>query len=118
MYFLSEDEELFEKYTIWGKVSADIKKNLTASLSSIKYFLKRVTDEVTDFYNKGIPKVDFNHTCLALISLDSALKKRWRHYPQVFLKECKYIEEKNSLILLVSLMKNKLELFRFVFQKL
>ena len=37
MYFLIEDDELLEKYnTIWDKVSADIKKNLIANLSTIK----------------------------------------------------------------------------------
>ena len=51
-------------------------------------------DEVTDFYDKEIPKVDSNHTCLAVVSLDSALKKYENYYPQVFLKECKYIEKK------------------------
>ena len=30
---------------------------------------------ITDFYDKEIPKVDPNHTCLAEISLDSALNK-------------------------------------------
>ena len=35
-----------------------------------------------------------NHTCLAVIILDSALKKDDNYYPQVFLKECKYIEKK------------------------
>ena len=38
--------------------------------------------------------MDSNHTCLAIISLDSALKKDENYYPQVFLKECKYIEKK------------------------
>ena len=38
--------------------------------------------------------MDFNHTCLAVIGLDSALKKNDNYYPQVFLKECKYIEKK------------------------
>ena len=33
-------------------------------------------------------------TCLAVISLHSALKKDDNYYPQVFLKECKYIEKK------------------------
>ena len=94
MYFLIEDEKLLEKYTIWDKVSANIKKNLIANQSWIKNFLKRVTDEVTDFYDKGIPKVDCNHTCLAVISLDSALEKDEDYYPQVFLKEFKYIEKK------------------------
>ena len=33
-----------------------------------------------DFYDKKIPKVDFNHTCLADIILDSALKKDKSYY--------------------------------------
>ena len=51
-------------------------------------------DEVTDFYDKEIPKVDSNHICLTVISLDSVLKKDKNYYPQVFLKECKYIKKK------------------------
>ena len=86
-----EDDDLLEKYnTIWDKVSADIKKNLIASLSMIKNFLKTKIksygDEVTDFYDKEIIKVDSDCTCLAVISLDSALKKDENYYPQVFLK--------------------------------
>ena len=38
--------------------------------------------------------MDSNHTYLVVIILDSALKKDYSHYPQVFLKECKYIEKK------------------------
>ena len=46
------------------------------------------------FYNKNSPKVDSNHTFLAVISLDSALQKGENYYLQVFLKECKHIEKK------------------------
>ena len=77
MYFLTEDDDLLEKYnTVWDKVNADIKKNLIANFSTIKYFWKKKYhgDEVTGFYDKKIPEVDSNHTCLAVISLDSALK--------------------------------------------
>ena len=42
-----------------------------------------------------IPKVHSNYTCLAVISLDSALKKDENYYPQVYLKECKYIEKRS-----------------------
>ena len=38
--------------------------------------------------------MESNHTCLAVISLDSALKNNENYYPQMFLKECKYIKEK------------------------
>ena len=51
-------------------------------------------DEVTDFHDKEIVKVDSNHTCFAVICLDSALNKDGNHYPQVFSKECKYIKKK------------------------
>ena len=47
--------------------------------------MKTHGDEVTDFYDKKIPKVDINHTCLAGISLLSALKKDENYYLQMFL---------------------------------
>ena len=50
--------------------------------------------EAADFYDKKISKVDSKHTCLTVMSWDSALKKDGNDYPQVFLKECKYIEKK------------------------
>ena len=46
------------------------------------------------FTIKKIPEVDFNHPCSAIISLDSALKKRWKLWIVVFISECKYIEKK------------------------
>ena len=55
---------------------------------------KSHVDEVRDFIDKKILKVDSNHACLAVISLDSSLKKDDNYYPQVFLKECKDIEKK------------------------
>ena len=67
--------------------------------TKIKFF----GDEVTDFYNKEIPKVDFNHTCLAVMSLDSTFNKDGNYYPKVLLKECKVL-----LMIVVVLMKNSL----------
>ena len=38
-YFLIENDDLLENYnTIWSKVSADIKNNFRANLSTTKYF--------------------------------------------------------------------------------
>ena len=54
-----------------------------------------------DFYDKEIPKMDSYHTSLAVISLDSALKKDENYYSQVFLKEYKYIEKKKLLDILL-----------------
>ena len=101
MSFWVEDDDLLEKY----KVSADIKKEFDSepvynisicikiylyiyllSKNILKSKIKFHGDEVTDFYDKEIPKVDSNPTCLAVISLDSALNKDGNYYPQVFLK--------------------------------
>ena len=60
----------------------------------MKTKIKSHGDEVTDFDDKRIPKIDSNHTCLAVISLDSAHKKNENYYSQIFLKECKYNEKK------------------------
>ena len=80
MYFLIEYDDLLEKYnTICVKVSAEIKKEFDSEPVYNKEFLKTKIkphgDQVTGFYDKGIQKMDFNHTCLAVISLDPALKK-------------------------------------------
>ena len=99
MYFLIEGDDLLEKCnTIWDKISPDIKKDFDIEPVHNKHFLtakiKSHGHEVIDFYDKEIPKVDSNHTCLAVISLDSAFKKDENYYPQVLLIECKYIEKK------------------------
>ena len=60
----------------------------------MKTKIKSHVDEVTDFYDKEVPKVDSNHTCLAVISLSYALNKDGNCYLEAFLKECKYIEKK------------------------
>ena len=78
--FLIEDDDLCEKFnTIRDKVSSDIKKEFDSEPVYNQIFfktkIKSYGDDATDFYDKEIPKVNSNHTCLAVISLDSALKK-------------------------------------------
>ena len=53
------------------------------------------------FMIKKIPKVDSNHTCLVVISLDSALKKNESSYLEVFLEECKYIEKDLGVLMII-----------------
>ena len=60
----------------------------------MKTKIKSHGDKVTDSYDKEIPKVDSNHTCLAVISLKSSLKKDENYLPQMFLKDCKHIKKK------------------------
>ena len=85
MYFLIENNDSLEKCdTIWEKVSTDIKKEFDSEIvydrKILKIKIKSHGDEVTDFYYKEIPKVDSNHTCLAVISLGFALNKDGNYY--------------------------------------
>ena len=98
MHFLIENDDLLEKSnTIWNKVSADIKKEFHRKLAYNKKNLttkiKPYVDKVTVFYGKETPKVDSDHTCLAVIKLDCTFNKHGNYYLQVFLKDWKYIEK-------------------------
>ena len=53
----------------------------------MKTKIKSNGDEVTDFHDKEIPKVVYNLTSLAVISLEYALKEDENYYVQVFSKE-------------------------------
>ena len=64
----------------------------------MKTKIKSYSDEATGFYDKEIPKMDSNHTCSAVTSLNSALNKDGSYYRQVLLKECKYIEKVKNMI--------------------
>ena len=78
MYFLIKNYDLLEKYdTIQDRVSADINdikiefdRQPVYSKEFLKTKIKSQGDEIADFYDKEIHKVDSNHTCLAVITLD------------------------------------------------
>ena len=79
MYFLIEDDKLSEKYnTIWDKVSVDIEKKFDSEPVYKKEILKTKRkshgDDVTDFYDKEIPKIDSNHTFSLLLTHKHAHK--------------------------------------------
>ena len=46
----------------------------------LKTKIKFYINEVTDFYDKEIPKVDSNHICLAVINWESALTKNENYW--------------------------------------
>ena len=54
----------------------------------MKTKIKSYRDEATYFHDKKILKVGSDHSCLAVISLNSALNidKDGTYYPQVFLR--------------------------------
>ena len=83
MFFLIQNDDLLEKYnTFWEEIS---EPEFDSEPVYNKKFLKTKIishgDEITDFYDREISKVDSNHNCLAVISLDSALNKDGNYYP-------------------------------------
>ena len=70
MYFLIEYDE--KQSTIWDKFMADIRKEFDSEPVYNKEFLKSKIkshgDEVKDYYDKAIPKLDSNQICLTVIS--------------------------------------------------
>ena len=53
---------------------------------------------ITNFYNKKgskkIPEEKVPHKCLSIIILDSVIYAYEKHHPQIFLEECRYVQEK------------------------
>ena len=49
---------------------------------------------ITNFHNKKIPKEKVPYKCLSIIMLDSVIESDEKYYPQTFLEECKYVQEK------------------------
>ena len=109
MYLLIENDDLLEKYnTIWDKVSADMKKDFDSEPVYNKKFLetriKSHGDEVTDFYDKEIPKVDFNHTLMKLLSASDFKRV------QIHIRHIINGLERLLLVILMILRMNKLKL--------
>ena len=102
MYFLIEGEELLKTNDIQNKVRNSIKKEFDSEFICNKIFLKTKTEsdggEARDFHDKEIPKAGSNYAWLAVILIDFILTNDDNFYPQVFLKECKYIEKKKRLL--------------------
>ena len=89
VYFLIGDDYLLGKYNnIWDNVSAEINKELDGEpVYNIKFLKTRIRsygNEITDFHDKEVHQVYSSLTCLAVISLDSALNKNGNYHLQVF----------------------------------
>ena len=80
MYFLTGDDDFQENIALFGIKSA--LKELVCNKNSLETNIKSHSDKVTDFYDKKISRLDFDHTCFEVISLNSAFKKDDNYYQQ------------------------------------
>ena len=96
------DEYLFKKYKkLWKKVEKlmriDFESKPTYGYDDkyIKTKIKKYVDIIiTNFHNKKMPKEKVPCKCLLIIMLDSVIETDEKYYPQTFLEESKYVQEK------------------------
>ena len=49
---------------------------------------------ITNFHNKKVPKEKAPCKCFSIIMIHSVIRANKKYYPQTFLEECKYVQEK------------------------
>ena len=102
MSFRVNNKQLLEKYS---KIREKVEKLMRIDFESKpvygdddKYIKTKIKifagSMVTNFHNKKIPKEKAPCKCLSIIMLDSVIKVNKKYYPQTFLEECKYVQEK------------------------
>ena len=63
----------------------------------IKTKIKTFKDSIiTNFHNKKVPEEKIPYKCLLIIVLDSVIKTDNKYYPQTFLEECIYKQQKQQ----------------------
>ena len=96
MSFLIKDDEVGEKYEqIWDVIKNKLKiKFHSEPVYEYKYLKTKVReyDGVIKilFLNNSMPKENMHYTCIACITIDSAMKMGKKYFLQVYLEECKY----------------------------
>ena len=79
-------------------MSIDFNSKTTYSDDDDKYIKTKIKTYlniiITNFHNQEIPKEKVPCKCLSIITLDSVTESDEKYYPQTFLEECKYVQEK------------------------
>ena len=100
--FIVKNKQLLKNYIkIWEKAEKLMKINFESNpvygdnVKYIKTKIKTYADSIiTNFHNKKMPKENAPCKCLSIIMIDLVPKANKKYYPQIFLEECKCIQEK------------------------
>ena len=99
--FRVNSKQLLKSYNkIWEKVEKLLRidfesKPLYADNKYIKTKIKMYANNmITNFHNKKMPNENAPCKLLSIIMIDSVIKANKKYYPQTFLEECKYVQEK------------------------
>ena len=103
MSFVTDDEEIYEKYNeIWEVVRKLLKLKFTVGpVRDDKYIIAKLNifNKInrTTFTDNAIPIERNHYTCIPAIDIDSVLKSdNKRAYPQAYLEQCKYKLKKSK----------------------
>ena len=101
MSFIVKDKLLKKYNKIWEtieglmKITFESKPVYGEDVKYIKTKMKIYAGSlITNFHNKKMPKEKAPCKCLSIIMIDSVIKANKKYYPQTFLEECKYMQEK------------------------
>ena len=104
MSFVTDDEEIYEKYNeIWEVIRKLLKVDFTVGpVRDDKYLVAKlkIFDRInrTTFTNNAIPIERNHYICIPAIDIDSVLKIDKRAYPQAYLEQCKYKIKKRKQV--------------------
>ena len=106
MSFVTDDEEIYEKYNeIWEVVRQLLKVDFAVSpvrddkylVAKLKIF-DRINRTTFNNNNNAIPIEGNHYICIPAIDIDSVLKTDKRAYPQAYLEQCKYKLKKRKIV--------------------
>ena len=104
MFLMVKDKQLFKNYNkICEKIESLMRKKFDSKLfygnddnKYIKPKIKTIKDSnITNFHNKKVPEKK-QHKCLSIKLLDSVIKTDNKYYPQIFLEESVYKQQKQQ----------------------
>ena len=102
MSFIVKDKQLLKKYTkIWETIEGLMKINFESKPvygdddKYIKTKIKTYADSIITNFHKSTKAPC---KCLSIIMIDSVIKANKKYYPQIFLEECKYIQEQIKIV--------------------
>ena len=105
MSFVTDDEEIYEKYNeIWEVVRKLLKEKFTVGpVRDDKYLIAKLKIfngiNRTTFTNNAIPIERTSYNCIPATDIDSVLKiDNKRSYPQTYLEQCKYKLRKRNIV--------------------
>ena len=105
MSFRVNNKQILKNYSkLWGKIEKLMRINFESKpvygddYKYIKTKIKIYADSmVANFHNTKMPKEKTPCKCLSIIMIDSVIKANKKYYPQTFLEECKYVQEKTKI---------------------